>query len=73
MLAFANLSEHPVDLTTAMRLLNEEVRKDGDLGAEYWDSVMRILIWAGQKHAALLQEIGKAQGLKGTNFAHVDL
>lgn len=47
--------ESCVDLTLAMRLLHEQAYKDGDLGADYWNSVIRLLACAGQMHTELLE------------------
>lgn len=43
-----------VDLTLAERVLGELAKRDGDLGAAYWQSVLNLLCCAGQMHTELL-------------------
>jgi len=45
----------PVDLTLAIRKLHELAHQDGDLGAEYWNSVIKLLSANGALHAELLR------------------
>lgn len=46
-------SLEPVDLTLAKRVLNDLANRDGDLGAEYWSAVLRLLSAADQMREAL--------------------
>jgi len=45
----------PVDLTLAIRKLHELAYQDGDLGAEYWNSVIKLLSANGALHEELLR------------------
>lgn len=45
------LPKNSIDLTLALRVLHEHALGDGDLGAEYWNSVVELLSSAGQTHA----------------------
>jgi hypothetical protein len=45
----------PVDLTLAYRELGELSKKDGDLGYEYWNSVIELLRTAGAVRAELAE------------------
>lgn len=42
-----------VDLTLAKRVINELAKQDGDLGAEYWSAVSRLLTATDQMREAL--------------------
>ena len=46
--------ESPVDLTLAFKVLHELAYRDGDLGAAYWNSVIRLLERSGSLHAEVL-------------------
>lgn len=47
--------DNVVNLEVAMRVLTKLAYEDGDLGAEYWNSVMRLLSSAGEMHTELLE------------------
>jgi len=54
-LQYATSPSDPVDLTLAIRKLHELACQDGDLGAEYWNSVIRLLSASGTLHTELLR------------------
>lgn len=49
-------SDELVDLTLALRVMRDQAYRDGDLGAEYWQSISRLLVWANQMHSRLLEQ-----------------
>ena len=51
----ATIPSDPVDLTLAIRKLHELSYQDGDLGAEYLNSVINLLLANGALHAELLR------------------
>lgn len=53
-----------VDLDVALHTLHDLSLRDGDLGAEYWESVMRILVAAGAMHAELVRLRNEAKGVR---------
>lgn len=48
-------SQHPIDLSMALRVLNELARQEKNLGTEYWQSVIQLLSSAGEVQAELLE------------------
>lgn len=54
-LQYATSPSDPVDLTLAIRKLHELAYQDGDLGAEYWNSVIKLLSASGTLHTELLR------------------
>lgn len=48
-------SQHPIDLTEALRVLNVLAKQDGELSTGYWESVIQLLSSAGEVQAELLE------------------
>ena len=44
------------DLALAYRELEKLARADGDLGAEYWSTVIKLLSWAEEAHRGLARD-----------------
>lgn len=48
-------SDQPIDLNEAVRTLWRLAHEDGDLGAEYWNSVINLLRSANSMRSELLE------------------
>ncbi|WP_279215250.1 hypothetical protein [Achromobacter mucicolens] len=57
----------PVDLALAKRVLNDLAQRDGDLGAEYWSAVLRLLSAADQMREALAVIRAELQNVQGSD------
>lgn len=60
-------SKNAIDLTLALRVLHEHALGDGDLGGEYWNSVIELLSSVGQTHG---QPPSRQSGLSARDGGH---